>query len=97
MLRLRLQRPVPGRGLGLAVWRQPEGLGNCVPWAREWSATAEGAQKEAWVPIFGRVKRVWDHQRSICLCGGVGSWAAGCLLHGLWKPGANHCWKLRGP
>ena len=32
-LRPRLQRSVPGRGLGLAVWRQPEGLENSVPCA----------------------------------------------------------------
>ena len=27
-LRLNLWRSVPGRGLGLAIWREPEGLGS---------------------------------------------------------------------
>ena len=31
----RLWRSVLGRGLGLAVWRQPEGLGNGAPKLRE--------------------------------------------------------------
>jgi len=39
---------VPERGLGLVVWRQPEGLGNSVLWAREQRTTAEGAQEEVW-------------------------------------------------
>ena len=30
-LKLRLQRSVPGRGLGLAVWRKPEGLESSAP------------------------------------------------------------------
>ena len=34
-LRLRLQISVPRRGVGLAVWRQPEGLGIHVPGAAE--------------------------------------------------------------
>ena len=34
-LRLRLQRSLLGRGLGLAVWRQPKDLGSSVPWAGE--------------------------------------------------------------
>ena len=46
-LRLRLQRSVPGKGLGLAVWRQPEGLRSSVPWAGEHSTIAKGAQEEA--------------------------------------------------
>ena len=48
--RIRLQRPVPGRGLGLAVWRRPEGLGSSVPWAGEQNATAKGTREEgrAW-------------------------------------------------
>ena len=45
-LRLRLWRSVPGRELGLAMWRQPEGLRSGAPWAREWSATDEGAWKK---------------------------------------------------
>ena len=35
-LRLRLQRSVPGRGQGLAVWGQPEGLRSSAPWVRQW-------------------------------------------------------------
>ena len=52
-LRLKLWRSAPGRGLGLAVWKQPEGLGSSVPWAGEWKTTAEGTQEE-----------VLAHQRS---------------------------------
>ena len=33
VLKLRLWRWIPGRELGLAVWRQPEGLGSSVPLA----------------------------------------------------------------
>ena len=33
------------RGLGLAVWRQPEGLRSSVPWAGEWNTTAEATQE----------------------------------------------------
>ena len=47
-LRLGLWRSVPGKGLGLAVWRQPEGLGSLVPQAGERNATAEGTLKEVW-------------------------------------------------
>ena len=34
-LRLRFQRSILGRRLGLAVWGQPEGLRRGVPWAGE--------------------------------------------------------------
>ena len=34
----------PGRGLRLAVWRQPVGLESGVPWAGELNTTAEGTQ-----------------------------------------------------
>ena len=64
-LRLRLQRSVLGRGLGLAVWRQPEGLGSRVPWAGEKNAIAKGTQEEAWAyrtskAIVGKVERRRD-------------------------------------
>ena len=36
LLRLRLRGSVPRRGLGLAMWGQPKGLGSGVPWAGEW-------------------------------------------------------------
>ena len=63
-LRLRLWRSAPGRGLGLTVWRQPKGLGSSVPWAGEWSATAEGTQEEVWAwrrskaSLLGRARGV---------------------------------------
>ena len=50
-----LWRLVTGKGLGLAVWRQPEGV-------REWCATAEEAWEEVWacrrskVPLLGRAR-----------------------------------------
>ena len=47
MLRLRLWRSRPGKGLELAVWRQPEGEGRGVPQAGKQSSTAKGAQEEA--------------------------------------------------
>ena len=71
---LSLQRSVIGRGLGLAMWRQPEGLGSGAPWPGEPSATAEGNQ-EIWacrkskVPLWGRVRRGRvDHHMNIFLC-----------------------------
>ena len=41
MLRHRLWRSVLGRGLGLALWKQPEGLGSGVP-------RAAGTWEEVW-------------------------------------------------
>ena len=71
-LRLRLQRSLPGRGIRLAVWRQPEGLGSGVPQAGEQSAIAEGTQDKVWayrrnkVPLLGRVRgRGVDHHRNL--------------------------------
>ena len=61
-LRLRLRRSVSGRGLGLAVWRQPEGLGSSVPPAGEQNATAKGTREEVWahrrskVPFLGMTR-----------------------------------------
>ena len=48
MLRLRLWRSVPGRQLGFALWRQPEGLGSDVPQAGELSATVPRTLEEVW-------------------------------------------------
>ena len=62
-LRLKLQRSVPGRELGLAVWIQFEGLGGGVPRAEEQSAIAEGTWEEVWasrrskVPLLGRARK----------------------------------------
>ena len=55
VLRLPLLSLVPGRRLGLAVWKQPEGT-------REQYATGKGAQEEAWAhqkskaPLLGSVR-----------------------------------------
>ena len=62
MLRLRLQRSVLGRGLGLAMWRQPEGLGSSVPWAGKQGTINKGTWEEVWshrrskAPLLGRVR-----------------------------------------
>ena len=83
VLRLGLLRSVPGRGLGLAVWKEPEG-------ARGWSTTAKGVQEEAWahqrskVSLLGSEREgVWDHHRNFFLCTCMGSQAAGNPLQGL--------------
>ena len=44
MLRLRIQRSVPGRGLGLVVWRQPKGLRIRAPQAGEQYAMGWGVE-----------------------------------------------------
>ena len=44
MLRLRLQRLVLGRRLGLAVWGQPKRLRNSVPQEGEQCATGWGVE-----------------------------------------------------
>ena len=44
VLRVSLQRSVPGRGLRLAVWGQTEGLRSSVPQAGEWCATGWGVK-----------------------------------------------------
>ena len=69
-----------GRGLALAVWRQPEGLCSGVPWAGEQSAAAEGAPEEGWalrrckMLLLGKVKgRGADHHRNIFVCTHMGS------------------------
>ena len=64
-----VRRSVPGRGLGLAVWGEPEGLRSGVSLAGEWcstgwewSAMAEGTQERVWasrrskVPLLGRMR-----------------------------------------
>ena len=59
---LRLQRSILGRGLGLTVWRQPEGLESSVSWAEDQSTTAEGALEKTWahkrskVILLGKVR-----------------------------------------
>ena len=41
-LRLSLPRSIPGRGLGLAMWRQPEGLESTAPRAGDRNTIAQG-------------------------------------------------------
>ena len=74
-LRLRLWISVPGRRLGLAVWRQPGGLGSGAPWAGQLSTTAEETREEVWAhrrskaPLSGRAKRGGvDRHRNIFPC-----------------------------
>ena len=98
-LRLRLQRSVPRRGLGLAVSGQSEGLGSCVPWAGEQNTTARGSlgpQEKQGAIVGGGTRggRV-DHHRNVFPCAYIGSQRAGHLwlrlrvvrghLLGLWE------------
>ena len=61
-LRRRLQRSVPGRGLGLVVWRQPEGLRCGAPQAGEGDTMAKGTRGKVWTrrrgkaPMLGRAR-----------------------------------------
>ena len=91
MLRLRFQRKVPGRGLGLAVWREPEGLGSGVPQTGEQNATAKGSWEEVWAhrrskaPLLGRTRGGGaDHHRNLFPCTCAGSQRVGCLWYRLW-------------
>ena len=72
MLRLRLWRSVLEKRLGLAVWKQPEGLGSDLPRAREQSTTAKGTQEEVWArgrseaPLLGRARgRGTDRHKNV--------------------------------
>ena len=47
---------VMGRGLGLAVWRQPEGPGSRAPQLREHACEEFWACKKIIVPLLGRVR-----------------------------------------
>lgn len=73
-LRLGLHRSVPGRGLGLPVWKQPEGLGTSAPQAENSYTTAKGAREEvrasrrSKAPLLGRARGGgWNCQRNIFL------------------------------
>ena len=90
-LRLRFWRSVLGKGLGLAVWRQPEGLGSGATWAGEQKTTAEGTWEEVWahrrskVPLLGKVRGGGvDHHRNLPMHVHMGSQRAGCLWCRLW-------------
>ena len=92
MLRLRLCRSVLGRGLGLAVWRQSEGLGSGAARDGKQSAVVWGNLEEVWAhrrskpPLLGRARgRGVDHHRNVFLCTHIDSQRAGleaasCLL-----------------
>ena len=97
VLRLRLWRSILGRGLELAVWRQPEG-------AREWCAMGWGEEhhspesaggglglQEKQDTIVGKVERRGGRShRNIFLCtcaGSQGVWPP--LAHKLWEVGAK--------
>ena len=89
-LRLRLRRSFLGRGLGLAGWRQPEGLGRCAPWAGKQNATAKGTLEEIWSHRRSKVPLLWrargggaDHHRNLFPCTHTGSQRAGHLWHRL--------------
>ena len=97
-LRLRLWRS----GLGLAVWRLPEGLGSSAPELRDQGAQEEVCpHRKSKVPLLRRARRGAEfHQRNILPLwihwpSNTGSQAAGHLLHRLWAAGANHCSNLR--
>ena len=90
VLGFRMQRSVLGRGLGLAVWRRPEGLGSSVPWAGEQYTIAKGTQEEVWacrrskVPLLRRAKGGGvHHHRNVFPCTCLGSQRAVCLWHRL--------------
>ena len=83
-LRLRLQRSVPGKGLGLTVWRQSER-------AREQCTKAWGAKhysqrklEEVWglrrskAPLLGKARGAGpDCHRNAFLCTHMDSWRVG--------------------
>ena len=77
----RLWQSVPRRGLGLAVWRQPEGLESSTPQAGVRSTTAEGLWKDAWasrrskVPLMGRERKRGG--TAIAISFSVHAWALG--------------------
>ena len=66
MLKLRLQRSDPGRGLGLAVRRQPEEAG--LWQLRVYSEEARACQRGK-VPLLGATgEEGWDHYKSFFPC-----------------------------
>ena len=94
-LRIRFWRSVPERGLGVAVWRLPVGLGNSTPWTHKWSAKDEGGKEEAWahskskVPFWGMVRgRGGDHHQTIFLAHvwPLRQWGTSCTGYAWWAP-----------
>ena len=88
VLRLRLRRSVLGTGLGLAVWRQYEGLGIGVPRTREWITRSEAPWELVWAHMRSKVLLLGktgggevDFHRNIFLSACVDSWRAR-----LWAP-----------
>ena len=90
VLRLRIQRSVPGRGLGLAEWKQPEELGSGVTQDGEKNSTANGNWEEVWAhrrskePLLGRARGVGaDCHRNLfpCTCTHANCQGVGRLWH----------------
>ena len=92
-----LWRSVPGRGLELAVWRQPKALRSTVPWVEEWCATwgVEYLSRKTWekvwacrrskAPLLGRVRRTGvDRHRNLPTHVCMDSQRAGRLWNRLW-------------
>ena len=89
-MKIRLWRLVPGRQLGLAVWRQPEGPASSVPQAGEWKTTGKGTQELVWthrkskVLLLRRARRGGeDCYKNLFPCTCTHSQWAGHLWHRL--------------
>ena len=97
-LRLGHRRSVPGRGLGLVIWRQPKGLRSSVPqmgeqYTGERYARAEGTwekvqtHRRGKMPLLGRARGGADRHRKLlvpeCAHMPMGSQRAGQLWHTL--------------
>ena len=96
ILRLRLWKSVPGRGLGLAVRGQLKDLGSGVPWPGEQCAMGWGGErhsrgnpggglslqeKKGAIVREGERRRVLTYES---FCAGTGSQRVGQLWHRLW-------------
>ena len=80
MLRLRFQRSVLVRGLGLVVWRQPKRIRSSAPRAGKWNAMTEDTWEKVWAhrrskaPLLGRVRADGvDCHRNLPACMHAGS------------------------
>ena len=90
MLRIRLGRSLPGRGLGLVVCIWQEWLGSGMTKAGEQNAIAEGTWEVVWAH---RRSKAWlervrgggaDHCMNLFPCADVGSQRAGNIWCRLW-------------
>ena len=84
VLRLRIQRSVPGRGLGLAVYRQPEVLGNGVPWAGRRYLEEVWAHRRSKGSLLGMAREEPDHHMNLP----IHSWT----LRGRDASGRGYAW-----